>query len=72
MDNEFNPFGFQSGDFSNVVIENAQSSPSSPFQSELYNDDSYAGSMYYDSQHNVLFFTGSVSVIALFSCDPHE
>jgi len=55
MSNEFIPYGFQSG----LFVGDDSPTSSSTLQSELHNDDSYAGSMYYDAQHNVLYFTGS-------------
>lgn len=55
MSNEFIPYGFQSG----LFVGDDSPKSSSTLQSELHNDDSYAGSMYYDAQHNVLYFTGS-------------
>lgn len=52
---QFTPYGFQSGTFNT----NNDNNPLVQQQSELLNDDSYAASMYYDAQHNLLFFTGS-------------
>lgn len=43
------PFGFQSGKFQEVQED----------QNEPTNDDSFAGSMLYDPQHNLVFITGS-------------
>jgi len=52
---KFQPYGYQSGTFNTVNSLN----PLVQQQSELLNDDSYASSMYYDAQHNLLFFTGA-------------
>lgn len=45
------PYGFQSGHFTNPT-------DSSNTDAESINDDSYAGGMYYDTQRNLLYFTG--------------
>jgi len=50
----FTPYGFQSGNF-NVNGSSASSRTSS---TELLNDDTYASSMYYDPQHNLVYLTG--------------
>jgi len=42
------PFGYQTGQYYDQ-----------PFRSETNNDDSYAGGMHYDPQHNLVYFTGS-------------
>jgi len=52
----FQPYGFQSGDFRTNTNNGDQMNIQ---QSELLNDDSFASSMYYDPQHNLIFFTGS-------------
>mmetsp|Transcript_10543 Transcript_10543/g.23197 ORF Transcript_10543/g.23197 Transcript_10543/m.23197 type:complete len:108 (-) Transcript_10543:8-331(-) len=48
----FLPQGYQSGHFTSAT-------DSSPLDSEHINDDSYAGAMVYDAQHNLVYFTGS-------------
>ena len=42
------PFGYQTGQYYDQ-----------PLRSETDNDDSYAGGMHYDPQHNLVYFTGS-------------
>ncbi|KAL3759935.1 hypothetical protein ACHAWU_000558 [Discostella pseudostelligera] len=54
----FKPFGFQSGSVDSLASL-SQSQPQVHDQNELTSDDSYAGAMHYDPQHNLVFFTGS-------------
>lgn len=51
----FSPFGFQSGHFTNNSPINDVSSEDA---AESINDDSFAGGMHYDTQRNLLYFTG--------------
>ncbi|KAL7527468.1 hypothetical protein ACHAXR_001973, partial [Thalassiosira sp. AJA248-18] len=48
------PYGFQSGHFTK-----SSSGTNNIESEESINDDTYAGSMYYDPQHNLLYFTGA-------------